>query len=114
MTVSLGGSRKAFAYCSLKAIAIPKNVEIIGAECFRDCKQLATVSFEADSHLLQIEAMAFTNTAIPSVELPEHVVSVFSTALPEVCRIICPDGTFPCASFKKKVGTISAEKPPAE
>jgi hypothetical protein len=61
---------------------------------------------EGRIRLIQIEAMAFTNTAITSIELPEHVVSVSCTALPEACRIIYFDSTFSCASFREKVGAL--------
>jgi hypothetical protein len=38
---------------------------------------------EGRIRLIQIEAMAFINTAMTLIKLPDHVVSVSCTALPE-------------------------------
>ncbi len=49
----------AFAYCGIKDFTIPGSVQTIGQEAFAGCRDLLTVTFEADSRLTNLPAWAF-------------------------------------------------------
>ena len=72
----------AFADCiSLKSIEIPASVETIGRATFKNCKALATVTFEKGSQLKTIngnfEAGAFQNCiSLTSIEIPASVETI--------------------------------------
>jgi hypothetical protein len=64
------------ACTNLTKIHIPATVELIGKECFSNCKTLAEVTFESGSKLRQIGNRAFSNTAIRRIEIPASVITI--------------------------------------
>jgi hypothetical protein len=65
----------AFACCSsLSSITIPRDVEVIGSECFRDCLALSLVVFKLDSRLKEIKSKAFSMCySLISIIIPRNV-----------------------------------------
>ena len=64
----------AFAKCyPITEINIPKSVEYIGEHAFENCRNLATLTFDDESSLLEIGAYAFYNTVITEVVFPESL-----------------------------------------
>ncbi len=49
----------AFGYCGIRDFTIPGNVSSMGQEVFTGCKNLLTVTFEADSRLINLAAWTF-------------------------------------------------------
>lgn len=79
---SLGNS--SFRNCdSLKRILVPSSVETIGDSAFLDCESLISVTLEAG--LLKIGELAFSKTAILTIEIPDTVTTVGSRAF-ELCK----------------------------
>jgi len=75
----------------LKTVKIPANVETIETSAFKDCKSLATVTFEPGSHLKTIRGGydnyhddyygAFADcTALISIEIPASVETIEASA----------------------------------
>jgi hypothetical protein len=52
---------------------IPSNVEILGSQCFSNCKSLSSISFESNSHLTRIESEAFHQSSLQSIIIPRNV-----------------------------------------
>lgn len=49
-----------FAYCGIEDFTIPGNVSTIAQEAFTGCNKLLTVTFEADSRLVNLPAWCFS------------------------------------------------------
>jgi hypothetical protein len=49
---------------------VPRRVEIIGKECFWDCRSIREVLFEEDSDLKLIENRAFSYSSVKSIIIP--------------------------------------------
>jgi hypothetical protein len=64
---------EAFSSSSLQSILIPRNVEIIGSQCFADCKSLSSITFESSSRLTRIESAAFYGSSLQSILIPSNV-----------------------------------------
>lgn len=67
-----------FKNYSLTEAVLPDNAEEIGESCFEDCALLAAVNMP--SALKKIGDNAFYRTALTSVKLPDHPVSIGSYA----------------------------------
>lgn len=79
---SLGNS--SFRNCdSLKRISVPAGVETIGDAAFLDCESLISVTLEEG--LLKIGELAFSKTAILTIDVPNTVTTVGSRAF-ELCK----------------------------
>jgi hypothetical protein len=62
------------SFARATCIEIPKSVETIADGCFREHPTLETVTFEAGSHLRQIEEEAFSNGKLKgTIQLPGPV-----------------------------------------
>jgi hypothetical protein len=62
---------KAFSHCSgFTALSIPSSVEILGDRCFEDCRDLATITFEAPSKVKKIGEQAFAFSRLQSFTIP--------------------------------------------
>jgi hypothetical protein len=48
----------AFFGAGLIEIIVPSSVEVLGEECFCDCESVSSVTFEAESRLLQSKEKA--------------------------------------------------------
>ena len=69
-TVTAIGS-KCFEKNSLKGVVIPEEVVSIGNNAFRDCKNLASVTFEGAPSTVTVGDMAFQNcTRLETINLP--------------------------------------------
>jgi hypothetical protein len=64
---------EAFYNSSLQSILIPRNVEILGLNCFSDCKSLSSITFESNSQLTRIEKGAFSSSSLQSILIPRNV-----------------------------------------
>ncbi len=63
--------------CSkLTEIVIPASVTSIGISAFYNCSSLTTVTFENDSQLESIGAIAFSYTSLQSIEIPSSVTII--------------------------------------
>jgi hypothetical protein len=56
-------------------ITIPRDIEILGSSCFRECYSLSSISFESNSRLKRVESRAFCGCHF-SIVIPSTVVSV--------------------------------------
>jgi hypothetical protein len=54
-------------------ITIPRDIEIVGSSCFRECKSLSSISFESNSRLLRIESDAFSGSSFQSIVILSNV-----------------------------------------
>jgi hypothetical protein len=54
-------------------IKIPQSIEILGSSCFSSCELLSSISFEANSQLKRIEALALNGTSVRSVVIPSTI-----------------------------------------
>ncbi|MCM1076581.1 MAG: leucine-rich repeat protein [Bacteroides sp.] len=74
---SIGNS--AFNHCiSLKSISLPKSLTFLGAEAFRECTNLADVTFSTG--LSTIREKAFMGTKVNKLILPESVSTIGANA----------------------------------
>jgi hypothetical protein len=62
-----------FYESSLESIIIPRNVEILGSNCFSYCKSLSSITFESNSRLIRIELGAFYKSSLRSILIPSNV-----------------------------------------
>lgn len=77
-----------FADCaSLGSVTIPKTITHIGADAFRGCGNLTTVTIEDGAATLAIGPRAFAQTGISSITLPDSVNSIAGSAFTE-CRTL--------------------------
>jgi hypothetical protein len=63
----------AFYKSSLQSILIPRNVEILGSQCFSFCMSLSSITFESNSLLTQIESEAFSSSSLQSILMSSNV-----------------------------------------
>jgi hypothetical protein len=62
-----------FCASFLQSIVIPRNVEILGSNCFSSCKSLSSITFESNSHLTRIESETFFFSLLQSILIPRNV-----------------------------------------
>jgi hypothetical protein len=55
------------------AIAIGRNIEIVGSNCFSHCISLSSITFESNSHLKRIESAAFSFPSLHSILILNNV-----------------------------------------
>jgi hypothetical protein len=48
----------AFQESGLIEIVIPSSVEVLGVNCFAECKSLSSITYEAGSRLREVDRMA--------------------------------------------------------
>jgi hypothetical protein len=65
--------KEAFCGTGLKNMTIPSSVEVIGDDCFYECKSLCEVTFETGSKLQRIETLAFRETGLKKMTIPSSV-----------------------------------------
>lgn len=65
-----------FMGSGLKSVSIPKAVERIMADAFRDCEQLGEIVFSSEGRLKAIESKAFSGTGISEFAAPDSLVSL--------------------------------------
>jgi hypothetical protein len=62
---------------TIRSVAIPPSVEVLGARCFAYCMKLQNVVFEGDSKLRSIESNAFYGCeSLTEVRIPKSVISL--------------------------------------
>jgi hypothetical protein len=71
----------AFNGCRIGRIVIPKLVEVIGPDCFKDCQSLRSVEVEEGSRLVEIDG-----TMVQTITLFLGHASPVAIPL-QVCRI---------------------------
>jgi hypothetical protein len=54
-------------------VVIESRIEILGESCFSNCQSLASITFESDSKLQQIEESAFAESGLTTIEVPASV-----------------------------------------
>jgi hypothetical protein len=90
---------RAFAESGIKEIAIPSSVEVVGAECFRGCKSLASVSFCATNTLSKLNHIghsAFAESGITAMQVPNGVVLIpayFCSNCPNLVKLSFDNGS---------------------
>ena len=71
-------------YCPITSIHIPHSVKTIGNDAFRNCRDLALVSFDVDvdgnSALTSIGDYAFSDCSFTSITIPNSVITIGSGA----------------------------------
>lgn len=78
---SLVIGENAFKDCSnLEAIDIPLRTAQIGTRAFHCCTQLSTLTFHKNSRLTEIGMLAFRESGITEVKLPEGLVKICASA----------------------------------
>lgn len=78
---------------SLRSITIPDKVTRIGTSCFKGCKSLKTVNISASSKLQIISELAFRETPITEIHLPESVTEIEHNAFTnctQLVRVVLP------------------------
>jgi hypothetical protein len=72
-----------FQACSLKEIVIPKSVEVLEKEAFRDAK-IERIAFQQNSALRQIDEACFASSLLTAIVIPKGV-----EGLPKSCFASC-------------------------
>jgi hypothetical protein len=57
----------------LQSVLIPGNSEILGSQCFSDCKSFSSITFESNSRLTDIESEAFYESSLQRMLIPSNV-----------------------------------------
>lgn len=70
------GEASLYMLDKLAAVNIPASVVTIENDAFRECVNLATLTFASDSALTTIGRMVFYRTAIAEVEIPASVIDM--------------------------------------
>jgi hypothetical protein len=93
--------RSAFSWSRIHSIMIPRNVEIIRADCFVYCNSLSSVTFESHSKILRIETRAFDVGALREVVIPPSVCFIDGHAFHYESQITspCPELSRWCAAY---------------
>lgn len=71
---------KAFSGTKLTSVRIPSTVESIGIDAFRNCADLASVTFVSKASITDIGDGAFYGTDLVSVSIPNTIVSIGADA----------------------------------
>jgi hypothetical protein len=66
-----GGGNYGSTLKKISSLFIPKSVQIIGNNAFKNCKKLKEVTFEAGSQLASIGNNAFNGDALATISFPE-------------------------------------------
>ncbi|KAK8891616.1 hypothetical protein M9Y10_028831 [Tritrichomonas musculus] len=69
-----------FCVRDAEKVTIPDFVEIIGPNCFSECKMLSTVETSDNSKLRIIEYSAFSGSNIESISIPPHLTKIGDVA----------------------------------
>jgi hypothetical protein len=91
-----------FENSMLRAIFVPREVEIIGRGCFRGCSSLSAVDFQDGSRLRRIEAEAFVRSGLAMIAIPFNVEFIGARCFDE-----CP--TVSQIVFRKRLKFIAFE-----
>jgi hypothetical protein len=77
-------------------IIIPNDIVSLGEYCLFNCSNLTSISFEAGSHLSEIEHCAILHTDLPTFRIPASVSKIHGSAFGGcTTRIITVDETNP-------------------
>jgi hypothetical protein len=81
--------RLAFLECSsLISIVIPRDVKILGDQCFWGCESLSSISFESNCTLMRIESEAFYMCySLRSINIPKSVTFIDGSAFSNLSHI---------------------------
>lgn len=74
------GERAFYQSFIKKKIAIPRNVLVIGKECFLSCSNIQKVEFEGNSNLRNIDDNAFNNCLFEKISIPLNVARIGGSA----------------------------------
>jgi hypothetical protein len=66
---------------------LPASVEVLGEECFYECRSLSSITFESGSRLSGIEARAFCGTNLIEIVIPVSVEILGEECFPP-CRSV--------------------------
>jgi hypothetical protein len=77
----------AFFGSSITLIDIPKSVECLSKDCFRDCKVLETVEFDNESQLQHVDKSAFSSSSVKLITVPSRISALFSCVVPPGCEL---------------------------
>jgi hypothetical protein len=66
-------------------ITIPRDIEILGSSCFRECKSFSSISFESNSRVMRIESYAFSESSLQSIVIPSSV-EIFGSSCFQLCE----------------------------
>jgi hypothetical protein len=87
---------------SLQSIEIPATIIEVGVSAFQNASKLALVTFQANSKLTTINSLAFSNTKISTIAIPNLVTiinqgafslnkSLKTFVIPSTITVIAPD-----------------------
>jgi hypothetical protein len=72
----------------LTSIHVPGSVEIIGGQCFGECRSLVSVEFAQDSKLAQLGDFAFQNcVSLTSISIPGQVGAIGQWCFAQCSRL---------------------------
>jgi hypothetical protein len=57
--------KQAFARTRLVEMIVPASVEVLGENCFYECRSLCSVTFESGSRLREVGEDAFLGALVP-------------------------------------------------
>ena len=75
---------QAFIGTGLTSVEIPNTVTYIGDAAFKDCKSLATLTYEPTSHVQTFKHECFYNSGLTSVTIPGSALLVEQDAFGEI------------------------------
>jgi uncharacterized protein YajQ (UPF0234 family) len=81
-------------FSNSSGIEIGRTIEILGSNCFSNCKLLSSITFESNSHLARIESKAFSRSSLQSMLIPSTILFIASDAFDIVSQIRLIDGGF--------------------
>jgi hypothetical protein len=78
---------------------IPRNVEILGSDCFSGCKSLSSITFESDACSTRIESEAFYDSSLQSILIPSTILFIASDAVEIASQILLIDGSLTASNI---------------
>ena len=93
----------AFQGTSITSIVIPSSVTFIGVRAFRGASNLKSVSFSANSHLVGIDSLAFSDDALlKEINLPPSLLNIADSAFRSdqlLTNLVLPEGLQTIGSY---------------
>jgi hypothetical protein len=82
------------------SIEIGRNIEIVGSNCFSNCRSVNLITFESNSRLTRIESEAFSALQLHPILIPSTILFIAYSAVDIAAQIRLIDGDS-CPEFER-------------